>query len=298
MIDQLIYYMLKVFVFLIAHIPRRIGLKLFSFIGLVWYILDKKRRAKAFGNISTKFDKNMDKKRVNKLIRKNFSHFCMSIFDVLWGIYMNLENGDKWFEIQGKDILTRIKQSSKGSFFITSHFGIWELFIPFFEKEKVNWHSVYQPIKPAVVDRFVKEKRLRFKTGSLFPLHRALDGITSAFNRGENVGLIIDKRVPPEKGVVVNFFGSRIIVNKNIAKLALQTGIPVIPIFLVRYKNRYKAIFLSEIKIKKTGDEIKDIERTAQQFITVIEEMIRRYPEQYPWYYNRWKPRPYSRLIR
>ena len=218
MINEINYFLLKVFVFLIAHIPRTIGLKLFSFIGYIWYLLDGKRKKKAFKNISTKFDKNISKTEANKLIKKNFAHFCQSMFEVLWSTYINLEKSDKWFEVQGKDILNQVKQSSKGTFFITSHFGIWELIIPFLEKEKIKWHSVYQPIKPAIFDRFMKEKRLRFKTGNLFPINKALEGIMKAFKNNETVALVIDKRVPAEKGVVVNFFGSRINGNKNKAK--------------------------------------------------------------------------------
>ncbi|MCK5542562.1 MAG: hypothetical protein KAI40_07690 [Desulfobacterales bacterium] len=298
MINELTYYMLKAFVYLIAHLPRKVGLKLFGFIGYIWFLLDKKRKKKAFKNISTKFNKNIDKKEADKLILKSFRHFCQSMFEVLWGTYINLETSDKWFEVEGKDILEKVKQSSKGTFFITSHFGVWELLVPFFEKEKIKWHSVYQPIKPAIFDRFMKEKRLRFKTGNLLPINKALEGIITAFKNNEAVGLIIDKRVSAEKGVVVNFFGSRIIVNKNIAKLALQAQVPVIPLFLVRQKNNYKVIFRPEIKIIQTGDIIKDIEKATQQFFTTIEGVIKEYPEQFPWFYNRWKPRPYSRLVK
>ncbi len=298
MINELAFYLLKIFVYLIAHIPRKIGLKLFGFIGYIWYLLDKKRKKKAFKNISTKLDKNIDKKGANKLIQKNFAHFCQSMFEVLWSAYIDLEKSDKWFEVEGKEILKKIKQSKKGTFLITSHFGVWELLIPFLEKENLKWHSVYQPIKPAIFDRYMKEKRLRFKTGNLFPINKALEGIVNAFKKNEIVGLVIDTRVPAEKGVVVNFFGSRIIVNKNIAKLALQTKVPVVPFFLVRQKNNYKVIFRPEIKIEKTGDDIKDIEKISQQFFTVIEKVIKEYPEQFPWFYNRWKPRPYSRLIK
>jgi len=296
MINEITYLLLKFFVFCVANLPRKMGLKLFGFIGYLWYLFDKKRKKKAFKNISTKFDPAIDKKEANKLILKSFSHFCQSMFELLWSTHMDLENSDKWFEVQGKDILKKVKQSNKATFFITSHFGIWELLIPFLENEKINWHSVYQPIKPAIFDRFMKEKRLRFKTGNLFPLNKALEGILNAFNKNETVALVIDKRVPAEKGVVANFFGSRIIVNKNIAKLALQTGVPVVPFFLVRQKNHYRVIFKPEIPIEKTGDDIKDIETATQQFITVIEEVIREYPEQFPWFYNRWKPRPYCRL--
>jgi len=218
------------------------------------------------------------------------------MFELLWSNCINHNNFDKWFVVEGKDIINQIKENKQGCIFITSHFGIWELLIPFLEEEEIKWNSVYQPIKPAIFDRFMKEKRLRFKTGNLFPINKALNGIINALKNNEAVGLVIDKRVPAEKGVVVNFFGSRIIVNKNIVKLALQSKVPIIPFFLVRQTNNYRVIIKPEIKIEKTGDEINDIEVTAQKFFSVIEDIIREYPEQFPWFYNRWKPLPYCKL--
>ena len=296
MINEIAYFLLKTFVFFIAHLPRKFGLKIFGLVGYIWFLLDKKRRGKAFENITTKLDKNIDKKDAHKLIRKNFEHFCQSMFEVLWGTRLNPKDFDKWFEVEGREVFEAVKQKDIGIFLITGHFGLWEFLLYFLEKEDLTWHTVYQPITPAIFDRFIKEQRQKFTKGNLFPMQHALKGIINAFEKKETVGLLIDKRVRPEKGVVTDFFGSRIVVNKNTALLALQTQVPVIPIYLVRQENNYKIILKPAIEAKKTGDEIKDIEVTAQKFITSLEEMIREHPEQYPWFYNRWKPRPYSRL--
>ena len=47
--------------------------------------------------------------------------------------------------------------------------------------------------------------------------------------------------------------------------------------------------FLPEIPLVETGDPIKDIEINTQNYMSAIESMIRKYPDQYFWVHNRWK---------
>jgi KDO2-lipid IV(A) lauroyltransferase len=41
-----------------------------------------------------------------------------------------------------------------------------------------------------------------------------------------------------------------------------------------------------------TGDREADIVANTQRCSRVVEEMIRRYPEQWIWFHKRWKTRP------
>jgi len=42
----------------------------------------------------------------------------------------------------------------------------------------------------------------------------------------------------------------------------------------------------------RTGDIEADIQANTQKFTTVIEEYVRKYPEQWLWVHRRWKTRP------
>ena len=96
------------------------------------------------------------------------------------------------------------------------------------------------------------------------------------------------------EGVFVDFFGRKACTNKGMALLALKTESPVIPMFLVRERSRFKVIFEPEVPLIRTGDKTKDIEANTQQYNEVIEKIVRRYPEQWFWVHQRWKTKPFQ----
>jgi KDO2-lipid IV(A) lauroyltransferase len=82
------------------------------------------------------------------------------------------------------------------------------------------------------------------------------------------------------------------------ALLARRTEAPVIPVFLVREKSGFMAEFGSEIPLIKTEDIRKDLEANTQQYNRIIEDIIRRYPDQWFWVHQRWKTKPYCQWPR
>jgi KDO2-lipid IV(A) lauroyltransferase len=103
----------------------------------------------------------------------------------------------------------------------------------------------------------------------------------------------MDQNVDWYEGVFVDFFGYRACTNKGMALLARRTEAPVIPVFLVREKSGFMAEFGSEIPLIKTEDIRKDLESNTQQYNRIIEDFVRRYPDQWFWVHQRWKTKPY-----
>jgi KDO2-lipid IV(A) lauroyltransferase len=108
------------------------------------------------------------------------------------------------------------------------------------------------------------------------------------------VALLMDQNVDWYEGIFVDFFGHRACTSSGLALLALKTGAPVVPVFLVREKLGFRAEFGTEIPTVKTGDKRKDIETNTLQYNRVIEDFIRRYPDQWFWVHQRWKTKPYQ----
>ncbi len=44
--------------------------------------------------------------------------------------------------------------------------------------------------------------------------------------------------------------------------------------------------------VERTGDEAEDVRRLTASFMASIENVVRRYPEQWLWIHKRWKTRP------
>jgi KDO2-lipid IV(A) lauroyltransferase len=152
---------------------------------------------------------------------------------------------------------------------------------------------VVRPLDFKPLDHFIFNLRTRYG-GKIIPKERSIHAIIKSLNRGEMVALLMDQNVDWYEGVFVDFMGHRACTNKGLALFALKTGAPVVPVFMVREKSGLRAEFGPEIVTVKTGDRQKDIETNTQEYNRVIENFVRRYPEQWFWIHQRWKTKPYQ----
>ena len=56
--------------------------------------------------------------------------------------------------------------------------------------------------------------------------------------------------------------------------------------------RKYRLVFHPAVELARTGDEEKDIRVNTARFNKVIEDFIRKYPDQWLWVHKRWKTRP------
>ena len=126
-----------------------------------------------------------------------------------------------------------------------------------------------------------------------FKLMIGSEKIDAVLREGGEMGTLLDQNVDWYKGVFVDFFGRPACTNSGFAKLALRSRAPVVPMYTVRKGKRFLIEFLPEVPLIETGDKIKDIEINTQNYVSAVESMVRRYPDQYFWVHNRWKTKPY-----
>ena len=115
--------------------------------------------------------------------------------------------------------------------------------------------------------------------------------LTMLKNRG-TIGIVLDQRIPRGHAVMVNFFGRPAPTMPFLAVLAERTGAPVVPVFSIRVGiNRHRIITLPEVPFVETGDRQQNIKVNTQRYTTIIEQMVRRFPEQWLWAHRRWVSR-------
>jgi KDO2-lipid IV(A) lauroyltransferase len=95
-------------------------------------------------------------------------------------------------------------------------------------------------------------------------------------------------------GVFVDFFGLAAATSATLARLAIATGTPVLPAFIVRegISPRHQITFLPIIDTVRAADRVAAVRENTQQYTSTIEAMIRRYPDHWNWIHRRWKTRP------
>jgi KDO2-lipid IV(A) lauroyltransferase len=119
-------------------------------------------------------------------------------------------------------------------------------------------------------------------------------GLLTAMHEGKSVGILMDTNMTPPQGEFVRFFGVSACTATGLAHIARKTGAAVLPGFMFweSSEKRYVLRFGAGIEIPHTDDVADDILKGTQRCTNVIEEWIRRYPDQWLWIHRRWKTRP------
>jgi KDO2-lipid IV(A) lauroyltransferase len=140
-----------------------------------------------------------------------------------------------------------------------------------------------------------KVKRFREYMGSTI-IHKksAIRTMLKRLEQNQVVYLLIDQNTIRREGVFVDFFGQPASAVPSVSQLHLKKNKPVVPLFLHYEEEKIVLDFLEEIHFKGSGELEKDIQQLTQQCTAVIEENIRKHPEQWFWFHNRWKTKPPS----
>jgi len=208
------------------------------------------------------------------------------------------ENTRNCIAYEGLEHYLAARDRDRGVLIVTGHLGAWEL--------SSFWHSL-MGYPMSMVIRRLDNPRVDALVNGIRCLHgnRVLHkddfarGLLSAMRRGDTVGILMDTNMTPPQGVFVPFFGIPACTAAGLARVALRTGAAVLPGFLVRDDAatgqgtpEYRLRFGPEIPLIQTGDDERDILENTARFTAVIEETIRRYPDQWLWVHRRWKTRP------
>jgi len=114
------------------------------------------------------------------------------------------------------------------------------------------------------------------------PRRAAVRQILSALKRNEIVFILGDNL---KKGKVQTlFFGQRVFSPRGPVSLALRSGAAVVPLYLIRnYQGGMELIIEPEICLTRNGRLSEDITQNTHHIVGYLENLIRRYPDQWNW---------------
>jgi Kdo2-lipid IVA lauroyltransferase/acyltransferase len=278
---------------LIGLFPRKLAQRIAELLGRILFSIVKKHRRIAMDNLIYAFGHEKSPEEIEKIARQVFINLVKVVFEVGWSLHLKESQFVEHFKVNGFHHMKNAYEKGKGVLALTAHFGNWELLTIIGAIIKFPINIVVRPLDFKPLDHFIFNLRTRFG-GKIIPKERSIHTIIRSLHRGEIVVLLMDQNVDWYEGVFVDFMGHRACTSKGLALLALKTGAPVIPVFMVRETSGFRAEFGPEIVTVKTGDRQKDIENNTQEYNRVIENFIRRYPDQWFWVHQRWKTKPYQ----
>lgn len=283
----------------IGAVIRKIGIKkaytLSTFMANLLWNLNKDRRELATKNIAECL--HISHEEAKKIAQASFRHnFCAFAELVFTQDYNFLNLGDK-LRFTDPELFHYYCTNDRPNVGATGHFGAWEILgtaVSRIEPKDKPRLIVSRKYRNIVTQKFIVEQRS--VTGTTIIGHRdVVMPALRALRKNGSVSFLIDHR-PTKKSdaIFLPFFGKETPVNMGPALLAVRTKALVWPMYLNREEDAtytchvYKPLDCALLE----GTQEEKIHTVAEFYTKTIENHIRKFPEQWFWLHNRWKPYP------
>jgi KDO2-lipid IV(A) lauroyltransferase len=203
------------------------------------------------------------------------------------------ENIEKVVILEGHENFLNGQRRGKGVLYLTGHIGAWELSSFAHALYGFPLHYMARPLDNARVDGLVNRYRRLSDNQPIFK-NESARALLKILKEAGTVGILADQNTMPGEGVFVDFFGKSACTTTGIARVALHTEAAVVPGYAYWDDGigKYRLRFEPAVELVRTGDSERDVFVNTQKFAKVIEEIIRKHPEQWVWVHARWKTRP------
>jgi KDO2-lipid IV(A) lauroyltransferase len=203
------------------------------------------------------------------------------------------ENVTQVIVYDGFENYERAHSRGKGVLYLTAHLGAWELSAFAHSLQGHPLRIVMRALDNPYLDALIQRYRT-MHGNSVIDKDNFVRGLLAAMKASETVGILMDTNMTPPQGVFVDFFGIPACTASGLARIALRTDAAVVPGFTVwdPVLRKYRLRFEPAVKLIRTQDEERDVVANTALFTKVIEDHVRRYPDQWLWVHRRWKTRP------
>ena len=276
----------------VLWIPRRAAQALARGIARIAFLLAGREREKTLRHLTLAYEGRKSPEEIRKLGGRVFVHWAETAIDVLRFPRLNLKEADRLIE-QG-DGLTKIKRvlaEGKGMILLTAHLGNWELMGADIRLHGIEGTVVGRRIYYKKFNQMIINLRGKFSLRTIYQDESPREFL-KVLQKNQILGILADQDMDWAEGIFVPFFGRPAYTVTAPVKLALASGAPMVPAFLVREGARYRLLVEEPIRVEMKGSREETIREYTARWSRVIEEKIRAYPEQWAWMHRRLKTVP------
>jgi len=262
--------------------------------GKIAYLLARNLRRTGATNLRLAFPERSEEERA-QLLRECFDSLGRQL-----GLFsqMSSRSGDELkqlIEVRGwENLEAAVAEHGQKLVLYTGHLGAWELTSFGFSLLGHKFKFIVRRIDNPRIEEMVDRVRTKFGNTTLDKLSAARSMLKILRSGETSLGLLPDLNTLDDEAIFVDFFGVPAATTFIMAKLALRTQTPIVPVFSPWDAETGKYLIIVEplISVVTTGDEEADVRRVTTEITQRIENQIRQYPGQWLWIHKRWKTRP------
>ena len=295
MLDFIVYLLYRSGSAIASALPLPLLFVSGEFLGFcAWIILGNYRRL-AQRNVTIAFGNEKSPRQLRRLVRRHFQRLGANLLCSVKLTGMPLEKMATRIEAENLDFIHRELRAGRPVVLILSHLANWELFAHILPKYigYVRNSTIYQRLGNRFIDEHVR--RVRGRAGvEMFDRKEGFDKAIKLLRDGGAIGILSDQHAG-DHGVWAPFFGRLASTSPLPALLAKRTRAALVGVAIYTDgRARWRVVISPALQ-----DNQESVGSLSAKTNQVIEQQIRRAPEDWFWVHNRWKtPRPNFLLAR
>lgn len=288
---MVVYWLAMGLVYLARLLPLKVCYAVASVVGDLVYVCWPTGRRTVIDNMRHVLGAQASEREIRATARRSFRNYLMLLVDFARAATADPATVEARVKATGWEHLDEAFRRGKGVLMVGSHLGSWEAAGIVLARRGYRVNAVSETLGNKRINRMALESRAA-QGIQLIPMEYALKRVYAALRRNEAVGLVTDRPMAADKGVPVDFFGKRVTWPSGPAVLALRTGATIVTGYLVRNeRDDYVGEIFPPLQFEPTGDQNADVQRITQQLVSIQEEVIRRYPDQWFMFRRMWPER-------
>ena len=191
----------------------------------------------------------------------------------------------KEIQIEGQDIIDKIKKSNRQVVFVSGHLSNFELMALYLEKNNIPLAAIYRPLNNIFLNKIMEKIRENFICKK--QIKKGIGGMKKLIalkKKNFSTALMIDQRV--SEGILSKFFNEEALTTTIPAQLVKKFNISIVPIYIERINGISHKITIYNPLNFKENDTVQDITDNLNK---ILEKMIIKKPQNWIWSHNRWK---------
>jgi KDO2-lipid IV(A) lauroyltransferase len=278
----------------LGHLPAPAAYGVGRGMGKIAYLLARNLRLTGATNLRLAFPEKSDEERA-QLLRECFDSLGRQL-----GLFSQMasrsrEELKQLIEVRGwENLEAAVAEHGQKLVLYTGHLGAWELTSFGFSMLGHCFTFIVRRIDNPRIEQMVDRVRSKFGNSTIDKLSAARSMLKIMRSGETSIGLLPDLNTLDDEAIFVDFFGVPAATTFIVAKMALRTQTPIVPVFSPWSAETGKYLIIVEplISVETTGDEEADVRRVTTEITRRVENQIRQYPGQWLWIHKRWKTRP------
>ena len=287
--DYIIYLIYRFFEFLFRFLPKVFIKNILHFMAYLGYVLDKKHYRIAKVNLDLAFGDSKTEDEKRDIIKSSLINMAYNLYEFIVLQKAPLDSMKKKIHcVENEEIILKLLEENKKIITVSGHYGCWELSLPFF----ATYYNPLTIISRKLNNRYINDIFVKARDRQNLQMCEkdgAAKCIVKSLKNSRTIALTIDQSINPKQGVDVNFFGHRASQVDSPVRLASKLGAVIVPIFSIRDGfEKHRLVFLEPIEVKPNITE-QEVQKLSQNLSDILEEQIRKKPEDWFWQHRRWK---------